>query len=269
MICKNNTAKKEKWDFYVPAMNNVKLHALLERVNRDRELLQLWKCANVNAVDRGGISDHGGVHVQIVANAALKLIRLLVKGGVEPAAVKDHGMKVEDAEVIIFLAACLHDIGIAIHRDNHEKYSLMIAYQKLRELLEGLYEEPGRTIITSEALHAIVAHCATEKCLTLEAGVVKVADALDMTQGRSRIPFEAGKVNIHSVSAQAIESVWIEKGFQRPVRIVIRMANSAGIFQVDELFRKKLKNSTLEDHIEIEAKVEHETEPRLFEGYEL
>lgn len=269
MICKHNTAEKEKMNFYVPVMNNIKLHALLRRVNTDKELRQLWRCANVNAVDRGGISDHGEVHVQIVANAALKLIRLLVKGGVEPHVVKDHHMKMEDAEIIVFLAACLHDVGIAIHRDNHEKYSLMIAYPKIRELLDGIYEDPDRAIITSETLHAIIAHSTKEKCLTIEAGVVKVADALDMTGGRSRIPFEAGEVNIHSVSAQAIESVWIEKGVHRPVKVIIRMANSAGIFQVDELLRKKLKNSTLENFIEIEAKVEHETERRLVEVYAL
>ena len=267
MICKHNSSEKEKTGFYVPAMGNAKLHALLRRINTDTELQQLWKCANVNAVDRGGISDHGEVHVQIVANAGLKLIRLLAKGGVTPSVVKDHGMKTEDSEVIVFLAACLHDIGIAVHRDNHERYSLMMAYPKIRELLGGIYEEPERTMVTAETLHAIVAHNTNEKCLTIEAGVVKVADTLDMTEGRSRIPFEAGKVNIHSVSAQAISSVTIEKGINRPVRIVIQMTHSAGIFQVDELLRKKLKNSTLEDHIEIEAKVENETERRLFEVY--
>ena len=43
--------------------------------------------------------------------------------------------------------------------------------------------------------------------LTLEAGIVRVADALDMAKGRSRIPFERGRVSIHSLSAAAIESV--------------------------------------------------------------
>jgi len=258
-----------KLKFHVPTMNNKKLVKLLERINHDKELLQLWKCANVNAVDRSGINDHGEVHIQIVANAALKVFRLLVKGGVEPSVLKHHGMQIEDAEVIIVLAACLHDIGISIHRDDHEKYSLILAYPKSRELLNGIYEEPELTVITSEVMHAIIAHNAKKTSLTIEAGVLKVADALDMSQGRSRIPFESGKVNIHSVSAQAVESVEIEKGEKRPVRLVIKMANSAGIYQVDELLRLKLKNSTIEGHMEIIAKIEHETERKLIEVYEL
>ena len=259
--------ENEKKKFFVPRMRNKKLTRLLTRINTDEELHQLWKCANVNAVDRSDISDHGEVHVQIVANAALKLVRLLVKGGVEPSVVKDHGMTAEDAEMIVVLAACLHDIGIAIHRDGHEKYSLLIAYPKVRELVSGIYEEPELTIITAEVMHAIVAHSSGETCLTIEAGVLKVADTLDMTEGRSRIPFEAGKVNIHSVSAQAVESVDIEKGKERPVRIVIKMSSTAGIFQVDELLCAKLKNSTLESYIEIIAKVDGKTEPGEIEFY--
>ena len=110
-----------------PTRKNGKLKKLINHINEDAELLQLWKCANINAVDRSGINDHGEVHIRIVSNAALKILRLLVKGGVEPSVVKDHGMKIEDAEVIIVLAACLHDIGISAHRDDHERYSLFLA----------------------------------------------------------------------------------------------------------------------------------------------
>ena len=251
----------------MPRMRNKKLGRLLTVINTDEELYQLWQCANVNAVERSGISDHGEVHIQIVANAALKLLRLLVKGGVEPSVVKDHGMKAEDAEIIVVLAACLHDIGISVHRDDHEKYSLFMAYPKARELLTGIYQEPELTIMISEVMHAIATHSAGEMCLTIEAGVLKVADTLDMTEGRSRIPFETGKVNIHSVSAQAVESVDIEKGKERPVKIVIKMSGTAGIFQVDELLCGKLRNSTLESYIEIIAKVDSKTKPGKKEFY--
>ena len=253
----------------IPARKNKKLEKLLVRIDEDAELLQLWKCANVNAVDRSGISDHGEVHIRIVSNAALKVLRLLVKGGVVPSVVKDHGMEVEDAEVIVVLAACLHDIGISAHRNNHEQYSLFLAYPKARALLRGIYEEPALTTMASEVMHAIISHSVGETCLTIEAGVTKVADALDMTEGRSRIPFETGKVNIHSVSAKAIESVDIEKGDNRPVKLLIHLANSAGIFQVDELLRHKLMNSTIEDYVEVVAKIEGETERRLIEIYKL
>jgi len=199
-------------EFKIPLRNNKTLRSLVNRINADRELFQIWKCANVNAVDRSGISDHGEVHIRIVANAALRIIRLLIKGGVEPSVVTHHGLTIEDAELIVVLAACLHDTGISVHRDHHERYSLFIAFRKARELLEGIYDEPNLTTMVSETLHAIVAHAAEEKCLTIEAGIVKIADAIDMTEGRSRIPFEAGQVNIHSVSAQAVDSVNIIKG---------------------------------------------------------
>jgi metal-dependent HD superfamily phosphatase/phosphodiesterase len=256
-------------EFNIPFRNNKKLKDLVTRINGDRELWQIWKCANVNAVDRSGISDHGDVHIRIVANAALRIIRLLIKGEVEPSVVRDHGMSVEDAELVVVLAACLHDTGISVHRDHHERYSLFIGFRKARELLEGIYEEPDLTTMVSETLHAVVAHDANEKCLTIEAGVMKIADATDMTEGRSRIPFESGKVNIHSVSAQAVKSVNSIKGEKKPICIEISLANSAGIFQVDELLRNKLEFSPLKPFIEVAAKIEGETERKLFESFKI
>ena len=253
--------------FHIPTKKNTKLKQMLAHVKEDAELLQLWKCANINAVDRSGISDHGEIHIRIVSNAALRILRLLIKGGIIPSVVKDHGMETDDAEVIVVLAACLHDIGIAVHRNDHERYSIFLAYPKSRELLAGIYEEPALTIIASEVMHAIVSHNAKETCLTIEAGVLKVADALDMTEGRSRIPFETGNVNIHSVSAKSVDSVEIEPGEKRPVRLVITLANSAGIFQVDELLRNKLKNSSIADHVEIIAMIEGVMERRIIEIY--
>ena len=103
----------------------------------------------------------------------------------------------------------------------------------------------------------------------MEAGVLRIADALDMAQGRSRIPFEAGSMSIHSVSAAAVEGVRIEPGDDAPVRIRVRMSNSAGVFQVDQLLRDKLGGSGLEDHIQVEADIEAETEKRLVTRFRL
>jgi uncharacterized protein len=251
----------------VPTKHNPRLMAVLDRIGADAELQQLWQCANINAVHRAGISDHGCVHVQIVANAALRLLRLLAEAKIVPSIVTDHELTTEDGEVVVVLGAALHDLGIAISRDDHERYSLILAYPKARQLLSGIYEEPALTTLVAEALHTVVAHRWDVRCLTIEAGVVKVADALDMTEGRSRIPFEAGQVNIHSLSAQAIESVSIEKGSERPVRVRISMSNSAGIFQVDELLRRKLTNSTLASYVEVVASISGESERRLIEVY--
>lgn len=90
-----------------------------------------------------------------------------------------------------------------------------------------------------------------------------------MTQGRSRIPFEAGKVNIHSVSAQAVDDVNIKKGENKPVYIEIKLTNSAGIFQIDELLKNKLRYSPIKQFVEAIAKIEGEMEPRLFDSYSI
>jgi metal-dependent HD superfamily phosphatase/phosphodiesterase len=247
----------------LPVRQNERLSQIIARVNADVELLTLWRCANINAVDRSGMSDHGRVHIQVVTNIALKLARLLFARGVEPSVVKAYGLTALDAELVVVLAALLHDIGIAIHRDEHEHFSLILAPPKIKELLAGLYPLDQQTVMMAETLHAIISHRKGGRPLTVEAGIVKVADALDMTKGRSRIPFEAGQVNIHSLSAAAIEQVRIGRGETKPVLIEIRMNNSAGIFQVDELLRGKLAASGLATHIEVVARVEAETEQRL------
>lgn len=255
--------------FSIPVKQNEKLKQLVEHIQADVELNQLWKCANINAVDRCGISDHGEIHIRIVANSALRIFRLLVEGGVVPSVVKNYGLTADDGEVVVVAAACMHDLGISVHRDSHERYSLWLAYPKARQILGRIYAEPQLTIMTAEVLHAIIAHDADERCLTIEAGAVKVADATDMSEGRSRIPFKAGQVNIHSVSARAIDSVKIDKGEKLPVRITINMANSAGIFQVDDLLRHKLKTSTILPYVEVMARIATpgDTEKRLINDY--
>ena len=253
----------------VPARHNAKLSHVVENINGDLELQQLWKCANVTAVERLEMTDHGPIHIRIVTNIALRLLRLLVDAKVELGIVRDYGMAPDDAEVVVVLGAALHDIGMSIHRTNHEQYSLILAAPKVRHLLEGVYDEPERTIITSETLHAIISHRSDMRGLTAEAGCVKVADALDMAEGRSRIPFQAGKIDVHSLSAAAIDSVAIHKGEHRAIGINVAMNNSAGIFQLDELLKPKIATSGIAQHIEVRASIEGETERRLLPVYNL
>ncbi|MGH3047269.1 MAG: HD domain-containing protein, partial [Gaiellaceae bacterium] len=132
----------ERMRIRVPPRANRKLRDLVERVNADPQLKAWWHVANVNAVKRLEINDHSWVHIQIVANIALKLLRQLAKHGVPANAVEDYGMSSDDAEVIVVLGALLHCIGMAVHRDGHEDWSMFLAEPKMRELLDGLYEEP-------------------------------------------------------------------------------------------------------------------------------
>jgi len=255
----------------VPHRHNEKLRAIVERVNGDDDLYALWTASNVNAIERLGMTDHGPVHVKIVLNIAVRLLRLLMDGGIVPGVVENYGMEKEDAEVVVALAALLHDVGMSIHRADHEGYSLFVAQGKLEALLADLYPPGVATIMRSEVLHAIISHRTGGRPLTIEAGVVRIADALDMAKGRSRIPFESGSASIHSMSAAAIEEVKIERGDDRPIRIRILMSNSAGVFQLDQLFRGKLRGSGLEDYIDLEAELvgEGESEKRLFTEFRI
>jgi metal-dependent HD superfamily phosphatase/phosphodiesterase len=124
-------------------------------------------------------------------------------------------------------------------------------------------------VITSEVLQAITSHRDYGKPLTLEAGIVRVADALDMAKGRSRIPFEHGRVSIHSLSAAAIEEVLIKDGETTPIGIEILMNNSSGIYQVDGLLKAKLRGSGLEPYVEVIAHIDTEAEKRLVPIYRL
>ncbi|MEA2455025.1 MAG: uncharacterized protein QOI45_1287 [Thermoleophilaceae bacterium] len=251
-----------KLEIRAPTRGNRRLEALLAAANGDRRLHAWWYMQQVNA-DRRDMSDHSWVHIQIVANIALRLFRLLNRAGIEPAMVSTHGMGPHDAEVVIAAACLFHDTGMSIHRTDHEQYSLFLAADRLPQLLAGIYEEPELTVITSEALHAVIGHRRRGDPVTVEAGIVRVADALDMASGRSRIPFETRRPNIHSISAAAIDAVTIEPGEERAVRIEIEMNNSAGLFQVDELLATKLRGSGIEEHIEVVAQIDAEHEKRL------
>ena len=245
-----------------PAQRNRKLARFLEAANDDLQLKAWWYAAQSMA-DRLGMSDHSWVHVRIVLNLALRLFRLLRQQAVQPAMVTAHRMRVADAEVVIAAACLLHDTGMSVHRADHEAYSLFLAADKLGGLLDGVYEEPERSVVVAEAMHAIIGHRRRGEPLTLEAGVVRVADALDMTHGRSRVPFERGRPNIHSLSAAAIDEVVLGPGVERAVRIEIAMNNSSGLFQVDELLATKLRGSGLEEHVEVIARIDAEHEKRL------
>ena len=251
-----------------PTRGNRRLEALFEAANADDRLRAWWYMQQVNA-ERLGMSDHSWVHIQIVLNIALRIARLLFRAGVTPSIVADHGMKQRDAEVVIAAGALLHCVGMSVHRTDHEAYSLFLCADKLPGLLEGVYDEPERSIVVAEAMHAVISHRSRGNPLTIEGAIVRVADALDMAKGRSRVPFEAGHTNIHSVSAYAIDEVRIGAGEEKAVRIEIDMNNSAGIFQVDEGLGTKLRGTPLAEHLEVIARIDAEHEQRLVPVFRL
>lgn len=254
--------------FNIPYRDNAKLKQVIETVRKDARLWTFWRCANVMAIDRLGYTDHGPTHVRIVANSALKILRILVKNKIVPSIVKNYGMKNDDAEVVVVLGSIFHDLGMIVTRYEHEQISALFAEEFIERHLRQVYSEEERAILTSEALHAVVSHEVPRKPLTVEAGIVSIADALDMEQGRARIPFQAGKIDIHSVSALSIKRVEILEGEQKPVTVRISMTNPAGVFQIDELLKPRIENSGLQAYIHVTAEVVAEKE-KFLEKFEI
>ncbi|MEJ5292705.1 MAG: HD domain-containing protein [Candidatus Methanosuratincola sp.] len=257
-------------DLSLPCGGNEKLRAIVQKVEKDERLKAIWKCSNVMAIERLGYTDHGATHVKIVANSALKILRILVKNNAVPSIVKDYGMEKEDAEVVVVLGALFHDAGMTVAREGHELFGAAIAMNALESILDGVYNPYESVIVISEVMHAVVSHEEPHRPLTLEAGVVKVADALDMEKGRARLPFEAGRVDIHSVSALSIEKVRIQEGAapEKPVVVRISMSNSAGIFQIDELLKPRIESSGLSKHIHVIAEVTGGEEKKIIKKFE-
>ncbi len=246
-----------------------KLHRVLDVLDDDEELQVYLEAQNVNAVDRMQYNDHGTKHIEIVRNRALSLYDLLKAGDVDFNGARQQGLAEEDESVIIALAAMLHDIGHVVHRDEHVYYSIPLAADILDRILPEFYELAEQVRIKAEVLHAILCHHTPENPLTTEAGVIRVADALDMESGRSRIPYEHGGRGINTLSSQAIERVSLQQGETRPVMVEIAMTNAAGVYQVDNLLKNKLRGSGLEDEIRIVAVNTTENREQLVERIEL
>jgi metal-dependent HD superfamily phosphatase/phosphodiesterase len=259
--------------FYDPAADHAfpdeRLNEILAFVDDDEEITAYLEAQNVNPVTRKRYNDHGTKHIEIVRNRALCLYDLLKRAGVPFNGAAQQGLAEADEAVIVGLAAVLHDIGHVVHRDSHPYYSIPLAADVLDRILPEFYDTADRVRLKGEVLHAILCHHTEEEPLTLEAGVVRVADALDMERGRSRVPYEEGGRGINTVSSQAIQRVTLQEGENRPVRIRIEMTNAAGVFQVDSLLKAKVSDSGLDEFLSIVAVNTRSDGDRIVERVEL
>jgi metal-dependent HD superfamily phosphatase/phosphodiesterase len=250
-----------------------RLNDVLAYVDTDEEIQAYLEAQNVNPVVRKRYNDHGTKHIEIVRNRALCLYDLLKRGGVEFNGAADHDEALAEADepVIIALAAVLHDIGHIVHRDEHPYYSIPLAADILDRILPEFYDTTESVRMKGEILHAILCHHTEETPLTREAGVVRVADALDMERGRSRIPYEEGGRGINTVSSQAIERVTLTEGDHEgvPVLVEIEMNNAAGVYQVDNLLKAKVRESGLTQFLRIVALNVRDDPERIVERIEL
>ncbi|ELZ13593.1 metal dependent phosphohydrolase [Halovivax asiaticus JCM 14624] len=245
------------------------VNSILEFIADDAEIQTFLEAQNVNAVDRMRYNDHGPKHIEIVRNRALCLYDLLKASSVTFNGARQQGLAEADEAVIIALAATLHDVGHVVHRDRHPFYSVPLASDILDRILPEFYDTVDAVRVKGEVLHAILCHHTPVDPLTLEAGVIRVADALDMERGRSRIPYEQGGRGINTLSSQAISRVSLHEGESSPVMVEIAMTNAAGVYQVDNLLKAKLERSMLEDHVRIVAVNTNENREQLVERIEL
>lgn len=235
-------------------------HSLLERalrmLEKSRGVQAYLTMANVMAVQRLLYNDHGPVHSRIVAGAALEMLEILLNDGFVPSVVKDNVGDEEDARLVVMMGAYLHDIGNAVHRSYHHVSGVALASRFLPRILKKLYQDTFKAYrITAEILHCILSHDEDVRALSMEAGITKVADGVDMAEGRARMPYRQGKYDIHALSALAIRRVEVTRGEPKktPIRIIVDMDNEAGIFQVEEVLGKKIKTSSIAHLVEVEA----------------
>jgi metal-dependent HD superfamily phosphatase/phosphodiesterase len=244
---------------------NIRARALLDGESRALEMYQYLtgspkvqsylRTANRMAVSRLGYTDHGPVHAEVATWNALKVFDILEET-FRPNVVAEGIGDIDDARLIVLASTYLHDIGMVVHRNEHPQASINLAGPILEDKLMDIYNDPGKaTDILSFILHGIYAHDDDTQCLTLEAGITKLGDGCDLTKGRTKVPFQKGKVDIHSVSAMAIDNVILEQGEKKPLKITVAMDNPAGVFQVEAVLEKKISTSGLGDNIEIEILV--------------
>ncbi|CAG0935513.1 hypothetical protein TFLX_04354 [Thermoflexales bacterium] len=226
---------------------------LFESLVSDPRVIAQWDLANYVAVVKLGYNDHGPIHAQIVTAAAMQMMQLLHHAGVTFDVVDSAVGDLDDAHAVVLAAILLHDIGNQIHRAGHEAFSVALAQPVLERHFVPVYgDDPIKLqALLGFTLSAIACHDCDPAPLTIEGAVVAVADATDMTKGRGRIAFDLGKIDIHSVSALAIESVVIQASSDRPIEIVVALSNSAGIFQVEQIFARKLIATPLKDYVTI------------------
>ena len=249
--------------------SNSKLRKIAERVNKDKELQTLLVCSNITAIDRMGIHDHGKTHTFLVVNNALKILDILKKRNITPSIVENYALNknikqydidFNDAEVVVFLAGVLHDIGVSLHREHHSLSSVYLAGNIIDRILKGIYKEEEKTIIKAEVLHCLFSHHVEVKPLTLEAGIIRVADALDNASGRAKIPFSKGNLDSHSISSMSIKEIEVTPGKEKPINIRVLMSSSAGMFQVENLLKSKIAGTKLEKLVRIEVEIDKDAD---------
>jgi len=236
-----------------------KTEQLAEFLLKDDEIQAMQEYANVVTIVRLKYNDHGPVHMRTVALNSLIMMELIRRADVKTSLEKEEAGDFEDSLSAVLCGAFLHDIGMAVGRQDHELHSIYMAYPILSRILSEVYNQSTqkKVMIRSLALEAIAGHMGTRTIHSLEAGIVQVADGCDMKKGRARIPMaiaEGPRIgDIHQYSAHAIEELAIEAGKEKPISIRVGMSSEVGLFQVEEVLLNKIASGTAKSYIELYA----------------
>lgn len=235
----------------------------------DEEIKALQDYANVVSIRRLGFNDHGPVHMRKVVKNALKFANLLHAAAIPMSLEAEEVGTFEDSVFALVAAGLLHDVGMSVTRQDHERYGADLARPIVdRFLLQYCPGEIRRQVILrSLIMECIIGHMALIRVHSLEAGLILIADGCDMEKGRARIPMllntEARVGDIHKYSSSAVERITIGPGLTKPISIEIEMSQSVGFFQVEEVLFPKLIVSPARSYIELSASVIGE-EPRRY-----
>lgn len=228
--------------------------ALYDALTADPEAIALWDLANYTTIGKLGYNDHGPLHARLTASSAVQILDLLLAAGHVPDVISTGVGDLDDATLVVLGAGILHDVGNALHRERQAGNGTFLADPLLRRHLDRLYPDARKAhLLRLLALAAINSHDTAVPPLTLGAGIVAVADAVDMTAGRGQASFERGRIDIHTISALAIDRVTIRAGMDRPVHVEIEMRSEAGLFQVQETLVRKLLRTPLVDLVDVTA----------------
>lgn len=242
---------KEILEYLKKEVENEKLASMIE--DAYLKYKQYYEVSNKIVMDVYKYNDHGITHVLLTALRAIKALKILKKFQYQTTMEK-LGKSFEFSKFIVVFGSIFHDIGNAIHRKNHYLFSVFMADPLIDDYCKEFTENfEDYLLLKSLTLNAIYTHDENVECTTIEASCVTLADGCDMEEGRSRLAYHKDKTDIHSISALSIEKVDLEENTKElPIKVKIRMKHLAGIFQVDEVLGKKIKNSLLTGLVKVE-----------------
>jgi len=221
-------------------------------LSQDVEVSGLLEQANTVSISRMGYNDHGRVHAKIVALNSVKIRNLLHDHNPAPNIIREGIGDEEDAVMSVLIGAYLHDIGMSVSRDSHDFLGVILAKDIVtRTLSHVIREEQKIARLKPVIFEEILCHLGRYRATSLEAKIVATSDGTDMTKGRARIPYKTTTPDIHQFSALAVENVEISKGERKPIRITVKMNDTAGVFQIEHQLVQKITDVGFEDHVEI------------------